>query len=218
MGPGGRAVHGPHGWCGLGATDGAATTGTVHSTRVRPQGATVRPRAPGCGGTVCLPAEVPPGRSAEVPVQEAHITVSGNVGGVPRTRVVASGSVVTDFRIAHTPRRQDRATGVWTDLPTVWFSVSCWRSLAENVAASLKTGDRVVVSGRLRAHTWKNEQGEERSGLEIDAQTVGVDLSRGKAVLERTSPMAATVDPGQRPDEEPDEDETSLGAPGVLAA
>ena len=139
-------------------------------------------------------------------MQEPVITVTGNVGGMPRTRVVASGSVVTDFRIANTPRDVDKATGQWSDGQTVWFGVSCWRALAENVAASVKTGDRVVVTGRLRAHTWKTEQGEERSSLEIKAQTVGFDLSRGKAVQERSVPLGITSDPGLPPVDEPDDD------------
>ena len=162
-------------------------------------------------------------------MQEPVITVSGNVGGMPRTRVIASGSVVTDFRIANTPRDVDKATGQWSDGQTVWFGVSCWRNLAENVAASVKTGDRVVVTGRLRAHTWKTEQGEERSSLEIKAQTVGFDLSRGKAVQERSTPLAVTQDPGypvlvtpEEPEEEReqelDEDDLSLPEPVEAAA
>ena len=154
-------------------------------------------------------------------MQEALITVSGNVGAVPRTRVVAGGSVVTDFRIAYTPRKVDKTSGEWVDGQTIWFGVSCWRALAENVAASLKTGDRVTVTGRLRAHTWKNEQGEERSGLEIDAQSVGFDLSRGKAVQEKSVPLAVTSDPGPRPvdarEDDVDDDATSLGAASVAA-
>ena len=147
---------------------------------------------------------------------EPTITVVGNVGKPPRTRVVAGGSVVTDFRIASTPRKVDKATGEWSDAETIWFGVTCWRQLAENVAASLKTGDRVVVSGTLQAHTWKNEQGEERSSLEISARAVGFDLARGKAVQERSVPLAVTTDAGYRPVQEPgpqqDEDEVSLGA------
>lgn len=159
-------------------------------------------------------------------MQEPVITVSGNVGGMPRTRVVASGSVVTDFRIANTPRDVDKATGQWSDGQTVWFGVSCWRNLAENVAASVKTGDRVVVTGRLRAHTWKTEQGEERSSLEIKAQSIGFDLSRGKAVQERSVPLSMTVDPGLPPVEEPADDDLeemydddrSLGVPVQVEA
>lgn len=156
-------------------------------------------------------------------MQEPVITVAGNVGAPPRTRVVGNGSVVTDFRIAHTPRKVDKASGEWADGQTIWFGVSCWRLLAENVAASVKTGDRVVVSGRLRAHVWKNEQGEERSSLEIDAQSIGFDLSRGKAVLEKTAPLAVANDPGYRPlqeevEEELDRDAVSVEVPDSAAA
>lgn len=160
---------------------------------------------------------------------EPLITVTGNVGGPPRTRVVASGAVVTDFRIASTPRRVDKTTGTWSDGETIWFSVSCWRALAENVALSLKKGDRVVVTGQLRASTWKTEAGEERSGLEIAAQSVGFDLSRGRAVQERTVPLTVTRDPGDSHVgevdletgellEESHDDETSLGEPVEVAA
>ena len=156
---------------------------------------------------------------------EPFITVIGNVGAPPRTRVLASGAVVTDFRIASTPRRVDRASGAWSDGETIWFGVSCWRLLAENVASSLRTGDRVVVTGRLRAHTWKTELGEERSGLEVDAQTVGFDLSRGKAVQERSVPLTVTTDPGVRADrltgevlDEPDEDLLGPADHEVVAA
>lgn len=158
---------------------------------------------------------------------EPTITVVGNVGAQPRTRVVAGGSVVTDFRIASTPRKVDKATGVWADGETIWFGVSCWRLLAENVAASVKTGDRVVVTGTLVARSWKTELGEERSSLEIDARTVGFDLARGKAVQERSVPLAVTTDAGYRPvdepaepdlDEERDDDEVSLGGSAAVAA
>lgn len=172
-------------------------------------------------------------------MNEPLITVVGNVGAPPRTRVVGSGAVVTDFRIASTPRKVDKASGAWSDGVTMWFTVSCWRMLAENVAASLRTGDRVVVTGQLRAQTWQTEQGEERSGLEIAASSVGFDLGRGRAVQERSVPMTLTSDPGQRPVqvdlatgevlaggggpeeddvEEPDDDRTSLGEPVAAVA
>lgn len=159
-------------------------------------------------------------------MNEPVITAVGNVGAPPRTRVVAGGSVVTDFRIASTPRKVDKA-GVWADGQTIWFGVSCWRLLAENVASSLRTGDRVVVTGHLRAHTWKTELGEERSSLEIDARTVGFDLARGKAVQERSVPLAVTTDAGYRPVDEPaepdldedrDDDEVPLGGSAAVAA
>ena len=136
-------------------------------------------------------------------MHEPVITVVGNIGAPPRSRVLASGAVVTDFRIAATPRRVDRATGQWSDGETIWFGVSCWRQLAENVAACVRTGDRVVVTGHLRSSTWTTDQGEQRSRLEVDAQTVAFDLSRGRAVQERTGPLAPPADAG--PSGDPDD-------------
>jgi single-strand DNA-binding protein len=135
-------------------------------------------------------------------VHEPLITVVGNVGTPPRLRVLADGAVVTDFRLAATPRRKDRATETWTDRETMWFTITCWRALAENVAASLQKGDRVVVTGKLGVNSWETEQGEKRSGLEIDAATVGFDLLRARAVQERSVPLTVTSDPGQPADED----------------
>lgn len=128
---------------------------------------------------------------------DPQITVVGNVGAEPRTRVLADGAVVTDFRIASTGRKKDR-DGQWTDRETIWFGVSCWRATAENVAASLSKGDRVVVSGRLVARSWVTDEGEKRSGLEIEQPVVGLDLSRGRASYERSAPLHLTDDPGYR--------------------
>ncbi|MCA1710724.1 MAG: single-stranded DNA-binding protein [Actinobacteria bacterium] len=123
-------------------------------------------------------------------MHEPQITVTGNVAWPPRLRTLAGGAVVADFRVASTPRKLDKSTGSWSDLETMWFGVTCWRGLAENAAASLKKGDRVVVTGRLVAKSWHNEAGEERSGLEIDATAVGFDLSRGPVTQERPARTA----------------------------
>ena len=162
-------------------------------------------------------------------MQEPHITVTGNVGAEPRTRVLANGAVVTDFRIASTPRLLDKDTDVWKDGDTMWFGVSCWRALAENVATSLHKGDRVVVSGRLKVSTWVTDKGEQRSQLEIISPVVGFDLSRGTAVLRKSPPLTVATDPGypglvdeltgevlDDEQEVHDEDEVSLGRPGGL--
>src|SRR4051812_17391316 len=121
-----------------------------------------------------------PGRFA-VPtgglMSETQITVVGNVAWTPNHKALASGTVVTDFRLAHTPSRFDKATGEWKDLETMWYSVTCWRGLADNVAASVHKGDRVVVQGRLSQRSYEKD-GQQRVSLEIDASSIGFDLSR----------------------------------------
>ncbi len=129
-------------------------------------------------------------------MHEPNITIVGNVARVPKLRTVAGGAFVADFRLAATPRRLDKSTGDWSDGQTLWFGVTCWRSLAENISASLHSGDRVVVTGRLATRSWKGEDGVERQGLEVEATSVGLELSRGTATLVRHARGSASEDTG----------------------
>ena len=128
-------------------------------------------------------------------MHEPHVTVVGNVAAPPRLRTTPQGVPVADFRLAATPRVKDRSSGEWTDGETLWFSVTAWRALGEHAAASLAKGDRVVVSGRLTTRSWEVEGGEKRSGLEVEASSVGLELSRGTASYVRSSAPAADEDP-----------------------
>jgi single-strand DNA-binding protein len=67
--------------------------------------------------------------------------------------------------------------------------------LAENMFHSLGKGDRVVVAGRLRIREW--EDGE-KSGttVEIDAATVGHDLSWGTSAYTRRHTPAVETETG----------------------
>ena len=126
-------------------------------------------------------------------MSETQITVVGNVGWTPNHKALASGTVVTDFRLAHTPSRFDKATGEWKDLETMWYSVTCWRGLADNVAASVHKGDRVVVTGRLSQRSYEKD-GQQRISLEIDASSIGFDLSRCPVVAARPPRQVEAVD------------------------
>lgn len=117
-------------------------------------------------------------------MHEPQISFTGNLAQTPTLRSVAGGMPVASFRVACTPRRKG-PDGRWADGSTMWFGVTCWRNIAENAAASLSKGDRVVVHGRLAQHAWTGDDGAERTTLEVDATSVGVDLARGKATIER---------------------------------
>ena len=119
-----------------------------------------------------------------------QITIVGNVAGDPRHTQTPSGIPITTFRVASSPRRFDRTTEKWVDGETNWFSVSAFRALAMNAAASLQRGERVIVTGRLRIRTW--EKGD-RSGtaVEIDAEAIGHDLLWGTSRFERGGPREA---------------------------
>ncbi|MDP9394379.1 MAG: single-stranded DNA-binding protein [Actinomycetota bacterium] len=119
-------------------------------------------------------------------MNEARVTVSGNVVTDPRHVETQDGVHITSFRLASTPRRWDRRIRQWVDGDTSYYSVTCWRHLAQNAAASLHKGDPVVVTGDLRVREWTSG---ERSGTsaDIDAVALGHDLSRGMSEFRRVS-------------------------------
>lgn len=118
-------------------------------------------------------------------MNDAYVTLVGNVVADPTHVRLDSGVHVASVRIASMSRRFDRALGRWRDACTLVLTVSCWRALAENVATSVRQGDPVVVTGRLRIRNDPGKAGERRTSVEIEATTVGHDLSRGVAHFQR---------------------------------
>ena len=123
---------------------------------------------------------------------ETHVTVVGNLATAVERQRLADGRTVANFRVASTERRYDKATDGWVDGESLFLDVRCWRALADNADASLVKGDRVVVTGRLFTRSYEHE-GQRRSAMTLDAQTVAADLSRCTAVLNRTRRHDAAV-------------------------
>ncbi|MFF1906199.1 single-stranded DNA-binding protein [Kitasatospora sp. NPDC058218] len=115
-------------------------------------------------------------------MNETQVTVIGNVATEVSCTRTADGVAVANFRLASTERRYDRLREGWVDGETQWVTVTAWRALAGHLIGSLSKGDPVVVSGRLRVREWTEGEAR-RSRVEIDARSVGHDLSRGTAVF-----------------------------------
>lgn len=116
-------------------------------------------------------------------MNQTHICLVGNVATVPERHQSGGGDSVVRFRVASSPRRFDRDSGRWQDGQTSWYSVSVFRSLADNAFASLNKGDRVVLSGRLRIRNW--EAGDKRgTDAEIEVDALGHDLLWGTTRFE----------------------------------
>src|SRR2546421_212860 len=114
---------------------------------------------------------------------ESQHHFQGNLVADPTQRVVANGLKVTRFRIACSGRRFDRAAGDWVSTDPVYMSVACWRQLGDNVMKTLRKGDSVLVIGRMTYREYDDTNGARRSSYEIDALSVGPDLSRYIAML-----------------------------------
>jgi len=111
-----------------------------------------------------------------------RITVPGLIATTPRHVVTPDGESVLHFRMSSTQHREPDDTG-----PINWYGVIARHQLAENALRSLIKGQYVIVTGALAIRDW--ESGE-RSGVsvEIEADTIGHDLSYGTAVFNRVVP------------------------------
>jgi single-strand DNA-binding protein len=121
-------------------------------------------------------------------MNDIPMTVIGNIVNDVELRFTKSGEPVASFRIACGTRRMDKSTGRWVDGDTHYFSVSCWRSLAQNVVQSINKGMPVVVVGRLRSREVERPCKEQMHLVryyDIEAQSVAVDLARGVATFKR---------------------------------
>lgn len=107
-----------------------------------------------------------------------HISLVGQVATEPKLFTPEGGAQFCTFRLACTERRYDQERREWVDTDTNWYTVNAFRSLALGAKHSFRTGDRVVVLGRLRVKRWEN--GEKRGiSIEIDAEGLGHDLRWG---------------------------------------
>lgn len=110
--------------------------------------------------------------------------VTGNVATEVRLTTTPDGVPLATFRLAASERKFDREANRWVDGAVTWYSVACWRHVAENCAASLHKGDPIVVVGRLTLREWESE-GRNGATLDLNADVIGHDLSRGTATFTR---------------------------------
>ncbi|MGI5128836.1 single-stranded DNA-binding protein [Pseudonocardia sp. CA-107938] len=120
---------------------------------------------------------------------ETIVTAVGRVATIVSSHRFGDGPPKASFRLACNERRRDWSSGNWVDGDTVYFSVSCWRSLAENVQHSLRVGDPVVVRGRMHTRDYETPEGRRTSVVELDATAIGPDLARCTTVVTRAEPV-----------------------------
>jgi len=108
------------------------------------------------------------------------VTIIGNVTRDPELRFISSGIPVCEFGLAWNLRKQNGED------EAMFFNVTCWRSLAENVSESIAKGTRVIVTGRMNWRSWETEAGEKRNVVDIQAEEVGPSLQWASAEVTRS--------------------------------
>ncbi|WP_182900140.1 single-stranded DNA-binding protein [Microbispora sp. H10830] len=117
-------------------------------------------------------------------MNDIYVTLSGNVTDDPRQYRFRDGSRVTSMRMAVNRRVLDQQTNTWQTRDTTYYTVRCYRGLADNVQQSIRKGHPVVVYGKLRIKQFERD-GEQRFWAEIEAGSVGHDLKWGIATFEK---------------------------------
>ena len=94
-----------------------------------------------------------------------RIILTGNVGKDPEFKHFDSGAMLTTFTLA-VNRYDSKAKSDVVD----WLNIKTFSKLGEYI----QKGHKVAVDGKLMTDTWKNEQGENRKAIYIQADTIQI--------------------------------------------
>jgi single-strand DNA-binding protein len=113
----------------------------------------------------------------------------GRLGRDPETKYFQSGNSVTTCRIAINKPGAKRDDGQEPD----WFKVEAWGESGVTLADTVKKGDLLDVSGRVKTETWIGQDGQQRSQLTITADAwtrVGQPQQQASAPAPAPAPAA----------------------------
>ena len=113
------------------------------------------------------------------------LTIAGNLTRDPELRSVNGGRSVVSFSVAENRRWTDKSGA--TQEAVTYLDVTAWGPMATHVAASLRTGDRVLVTGRLEQRSWEAQDGQRRTKHELVATEVAASLRYAEATLTRAT-------------------------------
>lgn len=100
-----------------------------------------------------------------------RIVMTGRLTRDPELRSLpGSDTSVCSLRVAVNGRRRN-SQGTWEDQAN-FFDVTVWGAQGENCKKYLQKGRQIAVDGRLRHRTWTTPEGQNRSAVDIIAESV----------------------------------------------
>lgn len=92
------------------------------------------------------------------------VVIKGNLTKDAELRYTTSGASMLKFSLANNTGYMTEEG--WKDYAN-FFDCVLWGKRAVSLAGSLTKGTGLVVSGQLRQNRWQNEQGQNRSKIEL---------------------------------------------------
>lgn len=125
---------------------------------------------------------------------EMIVQFEGTTGKEPELGQKHDGAAALTVSVAVTPRV--KRDGEWCDGTTSWIDCRIFDQLAENVAASLPKGTRVIVTGRLSEREYTRKDGTQGRSLQCDVDTIGPSLKFATAQVAKRD-RGSSVSAGQ---------------------
>jgi single-strand DNA-binding protein len=116
----------------------------------------------------------------------------GNLTRDPELRYTPAGSPVTTLRIAVNTPFKDKSGQLQKD--TCFINVVVWGQMAEVCNQYLQKGRPVFVEGRLQSRVWQNNEGKNRSTIEVRALRV-------QFMPQRVKEESREIDLGEEPED-----------------
>ncbi|MDP8290175.1 MAG: single-stranded DNA-binding protein [Candidatus Susulua stagnicola] len=98
------------------------------------------------------------------------VLLVGNLTKDPELRYTPQGTAVATLRVA--ANRSFKSKDGQTQKDTCFVNVVVWSQMAEVCNQYLQKGRGVFVEGRLQSRSWQNNEGKNRSVLEVVATRV----------------------------------------------
>ncbi len=125
-------------------------------------------------------------------VELNKVLLIGNLTRDPELRYTPQGTAVTTIGMALNSSFKDKSGQMQKD--TCFINVVVWAYLAEVCNQYLQKGRLIFVEGRLKSRSWQNNEGKNRSVLEVVA-------SRVQFMSQGVKQEAQEVDLGEEPQE-----------------
>ena len=98
------------------------------------------------------------------------VIIAGNLTKDPIFRQTTNGTPVVNFSIASNRRFRDK-NDEWKE-DVCYVGIVAWNRLAESCRDKLKKGNAVLVDGELQSRTFKTDDGNNRTIVEIKARRI----------------------------------------------
>lgn len=125
-----------------------------------------------------------------------QIGLVGNLTRDPELKFTNEGVAICDFGLAVNRKWTDKEGDETENVD--FFNISCWNSMAENCASSLKKGDRVLISGHMNLRSWENKEGKKFNIINMTADIIAASLEFSKIVYDKEEADFIREDEGSK--------------------